>query len=163
MANSKNECLVVNTQATSVVPDSVFLAHYGCRVLVRLPFVKGIGHADESVKFIDDHTVLTDEKSYVPLLESKGFDVVMLPRPKLKYETYVNSLMINGVVYVPIFGRPSDQKALAVYRSMGFEKVIGLRSDTLSNRGMGSLHCITMTYPKVPMSELLHSMGGSLL
>lgn len=163
IANSKNDCLVVNTNATQQVPDQVFEQHYGCQRLVRLKFVKGIGHADESVKFVDDNTVLTDEPSYVEVLERYGFDVVMLPRPRRPYETYVNSLFINGVAYVPVFGQSKDEKALQVYRDMGFQKVIGLNSVELSNNGMGSLHCITMTYPKVPLNKLLQSMGGHLL
>lgn len=163
IANSINECLIVNNTATRDIPDSVFVNHYGCQNLVRLPHVKGIGHADESVKFIDDQTVMTDEVRYVEELESHGYQVVMLPRPDRQYETYVNSLIVNGVVYVPIFNEAGDEAALDVYRQQGFEKVIGLNSKTLSNQGLGSLHCITMTYPDVPLSELLYSMGGSLL
>ena len=163
MANSIGECLVVNTNATNKIPDSIFRDHYGCKTLVRLPFVKGIGHADESVKFIDDKTVLTDERSYKPILERYGFDVKMLPRPVRDYETYVNSLMVNGVVYVPIFGQSGDDKALQVYRDLGFSKVIGLNSVRLSNDGLGSLHCITMTYPPVEMSDLMATMGGYIL
>lgn len=163
IANSKNECLIVNKRATQQIPNSIFRDHYGCKVLTRLPHVKGIGHADESVKFIDDQTVLTDEKSYVSLLEDKGYTVVMLPRPDREYETYVNSLIVNGVVYVPVFNEKNDEKALDVYRQFGFNKVIGLNSTKLSNEGMGSLHCITMTYPQVPLNELVHALGGSLL
>lgn len=163
MANSKNECLIVNKQATSIIPDSIFEKHYGCNKLVRLPHVKGIGHADESVKFIDDDTVFTDEPSYVKQLKDNGFDVVMLPRPEREYETYVNSLIVNGTVFVPIFDEKKDESALQIYRDAGFKEVIGVNSSTLSNNGLGSLHCITMTYPDVPMNELLKSMGGSLL
>lgn len=163
MANDKNQCLVINTKATAKVPDSVLEEHYGCKDLTRLPHVKGIGHADESVKFIDTNTVLTDEESYVPTLESKGFKVVRLPRPDRKYETYVNSLIVNGVVYVPIFNEFYDEEALQVYRDLGFKKVIGLDSVQLSNTGLGSLHCITMTYPEGPINRVLHSIGGQLL
>lgn len=163
IANSNNECLVVNKEATADIPDSIFEDHYGCQKLIRLAHVKGIGHADESVKFINDTTVLTDEKSYVNQLKKAGFDVVMLPRPKREYETYVNSLIVNGVVFVPVFGHGTDKDALKVYEDAGFETVIGLDSKTLSNSGMGSLHCITMTYPPVEMQELLKSMGGFLL
>lgn len=163
MANSKNECLIVNKEATKIIPDSIFEDHYGCKKLVRLPHVKGIGHADESVKFVNDTTVLTDEPSYVKQLEDNGFDVVMLPRPNNAMETYVNALIVNGTVFVPIFNQDNDETALQVYRNAGFDTVIGINSSELSNDGMGSLHCITMTYPKVSLNELLKSMGGSLL
>jgi len=52
---------------------------------------------------------------------------------------------------------------LQVYQDAGFENVIGLDSKTLSNRGMGSIHCITMTYPPVSINELLDFMGAELL
>jgi hypothetical protein len=163
VANSINQCLVVNTSNTDRIPDSVFLEHYGCQDLLRLPFLRGIGHADEVVKFVDDHTVLTDEPRYKDLLEQNGYRVVMLPRAQRKYETYVNSLFINGTAYVPIFGQPTDAEALEVYRQQGLAEVIGLDSVRLSNRGMGSIHCITMTYPPVDFNELMKSMGGWVL
>lgn len=163
IANAKNDCLVVNKNQTKQIPDSIFKRHYGCDRLVRLPYVKGIGHADESVKFVDNNTVLTDEESYVSLLEAHGFNVLRLPRPRGSYETYVNSLIVNGVIYVPIFDEKNDEKALDVYRSLGFDKVIGLNSEKLSNGGKGSLHCITMTYPDVPLTELLESLGATAL
>lgn len=163
IANAQNECLIVNKQATSIIPDSIFKDHYGCEKLIRLPHIKGIGHADESVKFVDDNTVLTDAKQYKPILEQAGYSVKMLPRPKNQYETYVNSLLINGVIYVPIFGQKTDKKALEVYESFGFDKVIGINSSTLSNTGAGSLHCITMTYPKVGFDEVISQLGASEL
>ncbi len=163
IANAKNECLIVNKTATAKMPDSIFKDHYGCKVLTRLPHVKGIGHADESVKFIDDKTVLTDEVSYIPLLEDRGYKVIQLPRPNRHYETYVNSLLINGTIYVPIFDEEGDEQALQIYRDLGFDKVIGINTQVLSNQGLGSLHCITMGYPPVEMSELLNSMGGAIL
>ncbi len=162
IANSKNECLIVNKTATKKIPDSVFLNHYGCEVLTRLPHVKGIGHADESVKFVSDDTVITDEPSYIPLLEEKGYNVVQIPRPQNQYETYVNSLIINGKVFVPIFNQSKDAEVLQIYRDLGYE-AYGFDSRGLSNRGLGSLHCITMTYPDVPMDELLTSMGGMVI
>jgi agmatine/peptidylarginine deiminase len=126
---------------------------YGCLKTIRLPYIRGIGHVDETLKFMDDTTILTDEKRYKETLEDHGFTVHMLPRADKRYETYANSLLINGTVFVPIFGEKNDKKALDIYRSFGL-KVFGINSSILSNRGKGSLHCITMTYPKVPFVEL---------
>ena len=164
VANALGDCLVVNTDAANKIPDDIFSDHYGCQRLTRLPYIRGIGHADETVKFLDEKTVITDESRYVDILKDKGFEVAMLPRAQNMYETYVNSLFINGTVYVPIFGHvEDDQQALQVYQDAGFENVIGLDSKTLSNRGMGSIHCITMTYPPVSINELLDFMGAELL
>ena len=160
MANAKGDCLVVNKTETAGIPDSIFEDHYGCRRLIRLPHVKGIGHADESVKFVSDNVVLTDTASYVSTLENAGFTVKMLPRPQTELETYVNSLIVNDTVYVPIFNQSKDEAALDVYRNLGYDRVIGIPSVTLSNQGAGSLHCITMTYPDVPFAELLQALDG---
>ncbi|MEM7645781.1 MAG: agmatine deiminase family protein, partial [Pseudomonadota bacterium] len=163
VANSRGDCLVVNKSATAQIPDSIFEDHYGCKDLTRLAYVKGIGHADESVKYVDDDTVLTDEPSYIPQLKAKGYKVHLLPRAKKKYETYVNSLYVNGVLYVPVFGQATDAEALKVYREAGFDKIIDLNSEFLSNHGAGSIHCITMTYPPVPLEKLVSKMGGKLV
>lgn len=162
MATSRGDCVIINNELVYNIPTAVFEKMYGCKQLLRLPHVKGIGHADESVKFMDDFNVITDEPSYVKPLEDAGFSVHMMPRPNNHYENYVNALITNGTIYVPIFGQKNDQKALDLYRSFGY-KVYGINTSTLSNKGLGSLHCITMTYPKVPFNELLGILNGAEL
>ena len=76
---------------------------------------------NDPISLGEDNTVLTDEESYVSILEAAGFDVIRLPRPDRDYETYVNSLIVNGIVYVPIFDESNDEKALQVYRDLGFK------------------------------------------
>jgi len=93
------------------------------------------------------------------VLQGKGFTVHMLPKPSGPYETYVNSLIMNDQVIVPVFGRSTDAQALAVYQSLGL-KASGADSKALSNQGQGSVHCITMTYPKVPAAALLKALGA---
>lgn len=155
MANSLGDCLVINTQETQAVPNQVFTTMYGCSRLLRLPYVKGIGHADESVKFVTNNHVLTDAPEYRVLLEKEGFKVTMLPRPNRDMETYVNSLIINGTVWLPVFRQQNDKQAIKVYEDLGL-KVIALDSSPLSNMGAGSIHCITMTYPEsVDFNQLL--------
>jgi agmatine/peptidylarginine deiminase len=62
-------------------------------------------------------------------------------------------------VIVPVFGRSTDAQALAVYQSLGL-KASGADSKALSNQGQGSVHCITMTYPKVPAAALMKALGA---
>lgn len=162
VANHLGDCLIVNKTATQKIPDSIFTEKYGCKTLLRLPHIKGIGHADESVKFINDRLVLTDAPEYVPLLEERGFQVMVLPRPRNHYETYVNSLTIGNTVFVPVFDQSTDQKAIEIYQSLGL-RVVDLNTETLSNRGQGSIHCITMTYPPGPYAEFLKMIGGKEL
>lgn len=158
--NSKGDCLIVNKVATQDIPDQIFLEHYGCTNIVRLDHLVGIGHADEVVKFVTDDHVLTDQRAYKKVLEAQGFKVTMLPEAAGEYETYVNSLIIGKKVFVPIFNRGSDTEAIRTYESLGFE-VVALNSSTLSNRGAGSIHCITMTYPKeVTYDKIIDVLAG---
>lgn len=146
-------CVIVNNSRVQRMPDEIFTTHYGCRSLLRLPHERGIGHADETFKFIDERRVLSDSSTHKSLLENAGFEVTLVPRPRNDIETHVNALFVNGTAFVPVFNQPTDSVALQIYRDMGFNAV-GINSTTLSNRGRGSLHCITMTYPPTPFQQL---------
>jgi len=153
VTDAKGNCIIVNKLATAFIPDTIFTSLYGCKKVVRFKHLAGIGHADERVKFINDNLVLTDTESYIPELQSLGYDVRLLPKPeKGEFRTYVNSLSINDSLFVPIFNEPNDQLAIEVYRGTG-KKIIPLDSAFLSDRGYGSIHCITMTYPPMPKEE----------
>lgn len=152
--DSKGNCVIVNKYAAQQIPDSVFTNTYGCKNLVRLKHVAGIGHADERVKFINEKIVLTDTESYVPQLSALGYEVRLLPMPQGgEYRTYVNSLSLNEKIFVPVFNENNDDEALSVYRDLGLD-VVPVNSQVLSDYGNGSVHCITMTYPKMDYSEL---------
>jgi hypothetical protein len=159
MANHAGDCIMVNHGAHTQIPDSVFVGQYGCKQMIRMPFVDGIGHIDEHVRFISEKVLVTDLPQYKDILQGKGFTVHMLPKPSGPYETYVNSLIMNDQVIVPVFGRSTDAQALAVYERLGL-RASGADSKALSNQGQGSVHCITMTYPPVPMTNLLKSLGA---
>jgi hypothetical protein len=173
LANSRGDCVVIQNDRVAKMPDDIFEGMYGCKTLIRLPFLQnpknvengnedGIGHVDERVKFVNDTTVLTDRVRYKEIMEKAGFNVIMLPAPTGIYETYVNSLMANGTVYIPVFNEATDAQAVRVYASLGL-KTVPLNSKSLSNDGMGSIHCITMTYPKVPFHELAAAIGGTVI
>lgn len=148
MANKLGDCLLIDKIFVSALPtDAIFKEYYGCKRIFRLPLVKGIGHADESVKFITDKIVVTDTKEYVDILKNAGFDVRIMPRAPGTYETYINALLINGTLFMPSFDAATDETAKKVYESLGL-KVIPLNSRFLS-QGQGSIHCITMNYPPV--------------
>lgn len=170
MANARGDCLVVNRRKaypggmsdTGAIPDDIFKSKYGCKTLTRFKHLKGIGHIDEVVKFMSDDVVVTDTVEYKATLEKAGFTVLMLPEPHRNYETYVNSLIINDVVYVPIFGESGDQKALDTYAQLGF-KVVGIQSQELATQGQGGIHCITMNYPAVPLANILRSLEAHVV
>ena len=160
MANRNGLCIMVNHGYHTSIPDNTFVGQYGCDRMLRLPFVDGIGHIDEHVRYINDTTVVTDIASYKPLLERAGLTVHMMPKPTGAYETHVNSLILGNKVIMPAYGGATDEAAMAVYRGLGLEPVAA-PSNSLSNRGQGSVHCITMTYPAVPAPELMKALGAS--
>lgn len=138
-------CFLIDANTGSRLPDSVLRNSYGCQSITRLPFVDGIGHVDERVKIVADNIALTDTQSYVSYLKNRGFTVYLLPKPQLYDATYVNSLQINGTIFLPIFKISMDKEAIQVYKNLGF-KVVPIDGREII-KGRGSIHCITMTYP----------------
>lgn len=159
MVNDEGVCVMVDNDRAESIPDSIFTNTYGCKKLIRLPFEKGIGHVDESVRFITSKIILTDSPTYAARFRQEGLDVRMLPRPQREYETYVNALLVNGTAFVPVYNQRNQQEALDVYKAAGV-KVVPIETSSLSNNGLGSIHCITMTYPKIPFKQLLDMIGG---
>lgn len=146
-ADANGNCFLVNAGTAEKLPDNVLTKIYGCKSITRLPFKAGIGHIDERIKIISNSVVLTDTADYKTIFEKKGYTVYMLPRAQGQYETYMNSLLINGTLFLPVFNESNDQVAIDAYKQFGF-KVIPLNSKNLS-AGRGSIHCITMTYPEL--------------
>jgi agmatine deiminase len=79
----------------------------------------------------------------LPWIEAKYYDEERLPA------TYANFLIINGAVLVPTYNDKNDEKALTIMKEL-FPKreIIGIDCSTLIKQH-GSLHCVTMQYPKV--------------
>lgn len=159
MANDLGHCILVNNRSHSKIPDTIFETMYGCKKIQRLKHLSGIGHIDEHVRFVSQDTVLSDLPEYKTELEAAGLKVIMLPRPQNELETYVNSLIVNGVAIVPTYGQSTDKTALDIYSQAGF-KAVSADSSSLSNDGEGSVHCITMTYPPVPFAKMLKTLGA---
>jgi agmatine deiminase len=86
----------------------------------------------------------------------KSFKLVPLPWVSPKYDdkerlpaTYANFLIINKAVLVPTYKDKNDEKALEILQEL-FPKreIIGIDCSTLIKQH-GSLHCVTMQYPKI--------------
>jgi len=61
--------------------------------------------------------------------------------------SYANFYLANGVAIVPLFGVPSDTRALAVLRELlPGREVVGIRSEYLV-LGLGSVHCLSQQEP----------------
>lgn len=147
IANHLGDCFVVVSGETKKITDDMFRALFGCRDVGRLPHRGGIGHVDERAQFVNANTLLTDEKDYEREFMARGFRTSRLPRPRDWRETYVNSLLVNGVAFVPQFGHVTDAEALEVYRAHGF-RVVGVPARTVARKGNGLIHCMTKSYPQ---------------
>jgi agmatine deiminase len=88
-------------------------------------------------------------------LAEAGLDVVTLPSPGLVERdsemvpaSYMNFVIGNAVVIVPLYGAPLDEAAVAVVQALFPDrKAVGLRADHLLTGG-GSFHCISQQVPK---------------
>lgn len=132
------------------------------------------GHIDDTVRFVNEDTVLTvveDDKcddNYKPLqanlkalnkmrlLNGKQLNVVELPMPDVViYEdqvlpaSYANFYIANKYVIVPIFNSDKDDKALQIIAECFKDReVVGIDSTDII-WGLGSFHCLSQQEPMV--------------
>ena len=128
-------------------------------------------HIDTLARFCDEKTIMyvecndkTDEhyealhamkKELEALQASHDFKLVALPMTSpLHYDderlpsTYANFLFVNGAVIVPTYGVKEDAEALEIFRkTFPNKEIVGVDCSVLV-RQHGSLHCVTMNFPK---------------
>ncbi|MDR0836463.1 MAG: agmatine deiminase family protein [Tannerella sp.] len=132
-------------------------------------------HIDTLARFCDEHTIAyvkcTDEadEHYEELkameeelktfqtLDGKPYKLIPLPMADEIFDeeeeiqlpaTYANFLIINGAVIVPFYNSPKDKMAEDILQKVFPDrKIIGIDCNALLKQH-GSLHCITMQYPK---------------
>jgi hypothetical protein len=157
IADHEGNCFVVDSSRLFGLDPQDVKDNYGCNHLELLPFRAGIGDVDEVIKPMPGKKMLTNEPSYVSRLQELGYEVLMLPDLQERYRTYVNALVVGNKVFMPSFGVPQDTDAAKVYQSLGYE-VIPIRTNTLSDSYLGSVHCQTMAYPKMDVEKLLSNL-----
>ncbi|MCC6641887.1 MAG: agmatine deiminase family protein [Deltaproteobacteria bacterium] len=130
------------------------------------------GHIDDLARFVDAGTVVTVveedpfDANHARLAENlrrlrsfrdqdgKPLTVATLPMPPpLLVEgqrcpaSYANFYLANGVALVPVFGAPSDARALAILRDLlPGRQIAGIPSADLVF-GLGAMHCMTQQEP----------------
>lgn len=133
------------------------------------------GHIDDLSRFVNETTIVTvmpsttSHHDYAPLAENlrrlqeatsargKKFDVLPLPMPapldfdgELLPASYANFYIANGLVLVPIFQDPNDERALGMLR----ELFPGRRVEGVDCRAIvsqyGAIHCISQQLPAAP-------------
>lgn len=131
-------------------------------------------HIDTLARFCDEKTIcyvkcedpedvhyqdlkkMEEELQQFRTAAGEPYKLVALPMADAVYSsegrrmsaTYANFLFINGSVLVPLYGRPSDLKALAIFHEIfPGQQITGVDCLPLIEQN-GSLHCITMQIPK---------------
>jgi agmatine deiminase len=125
------------------------------------------GHIDTIARFIDSTRVVysgmnSDHPDRVALInlhdqlsaiaQRRNWQIYALPTPKyfslldnrLLPATYANFLICNRCIFMPTYGLPEDDVALALMRDLCPDySIIGIRCEALLEQH-GSLHCATM-------------------
>ena len=136
------------------------------------------GHVDDVARFVDPSTVVcareTDPQDpNFGLLEDnfrrlqkatdgrgRPLDVVPMPMPghvgsshERLPASYVNFYIGNGVVLVPTFGHPNDDRALSILQELFPDRrVAGIRCEPLA-QGLGAIHCVTQQQPATAVRQ----------
>lgn len=157
-ADEDGRCFVVESIRLYQNTDETLTNAYGCKGVVRLKWLTGIGDVDEVIKILPNKQILTNRTEYVDQLQELGYQVSMLPSIS-NYRTYANSIIIGENLFMPSYGVKSDDAAIQVYERFGY-KVIPVDSETVSTRGNGSVHCATMMYPDIDLRELMSELNA---
>ena len=88
-------------------------------------------------------------------LDGKPYELLLLPMADAVYEngerlpaTYANFLIINGAVLLPTYNSPKDEIAKQqLQKAFPNRKIVGINCLPLIKQH-GSLHCVTMQFPK---------------
>lgn len=129
----------------------------------------GIHHIDMHMKMLDEETILVGRYpvnisdyqqieatvEYLrTLMNSYGrpYRIIRIPMPadaagryppQSYYLTYVNAVIINRSILVPVYGLPSDAEALQIWReAMPGYRILGFDCNAIIPQS-GAIHCIT--------------------
>jgi agmatine deiminase len=169
---SSNLILSENNTITEAQIDTIKKRYMGIEPYIKmttLPY-DGIHHIDMHMKLLDEETLLVGEYptgvADGPQIEANlsyilnnyrsvygtPFRVVRIPMPPDEtgkyppysdYLTYTNSIILNNLVLVPIYGLSQDNQALEIYRdAMPGYKVVGINMRNVIPAS-GAIHCIT--------------------
>ncbi len=102
---------------------------------------------EQNIKFLES---CTDAKGRL-------IEVVRMPQPSLWLEgdrriscSYVNYYLANGAVFVPLFGDPMDEQALAIFHALYPDReIVDMPECAAIFYGGGGIHCITQQQPAI--------------
>jgi agmatine/peptidylarginine deiminase len=174
--------------------EQYFLDYFGVHKVIVTPHLinDGTGHIDMFVKLINDSTIIVGEyenqsagypgnydicNQVASQLanETNGagrpFNIVRMPMPSynngITY-TYINSLIVNNKVLVPIYGFSTDtdfandDSVLALYETiMPGVDAVGFDCNQIISAN-GAIHCIAMKVPALPETIACGNLMGDI-
>jgi len=158
--------------------DSLMLAYSGLEQFIVLQRIniEYTGHIDLWTKILNDTLVMVGEyESGHPnynLLndnadsiarcvnrEGQSYRIVRIPMPWSTSDappSYLNSLIVNNKVLVPLYNEPEDDTALFVYQqALPGHEIIGIDCSSMAGWG-GAIHCITIQIPSPYFIHIRH-------
>lgn len=162
--------------------DSMMLAYNGLEqfVVVQKINIEYTGHIDLWTKCLSDtlimvgeyapghanHELLKQHAAYFESLtnrEGRPYRVVRIPMPwstSSAPPSYLNSLIVNNKVLVPLWNKAEDDTALVIYgQAMPDHQIVGIDCSDMSGSG-GAIHCITMQAPSARFVHVKHDPLG---
>ncbi len=163
-----------NPERTIADIEQIVRDWFGIERLILFPALEGevTGHSDMAVKFVDAGTVLVADVvaghpwkanfdriaarlAVTPSIGGAPYRVVRVPAartPKGRghFWSYVNSLTVNKTAILPLFNPREDERAIEIYRSVGFEHVVGI---DFRDFPLGSVHCQSKEIPAGVLGE----------
>ena len=122
-------------------------------------------HIDTLARFVNKNTIVymkcydENDEHFIALnkmeaeLKKTNFNLIPLPLPKAIYyekerlpATYVNFLIINNALLLPIYDDENDQKVIDIFKNIfPNREIIAINSNSLIKQH-GSIHCVTKEY-----------------
>ncbi len=118
-----------------------------------IAYVKCDDETDEHYEALK--TMENELKSFTPLGVGGSYNFIPLPMADAVYfegerlpATYANFLILNNAVLLPTYNSPKDKTAAEqLKKAFPDREIIGIDCNALIKQH-GSLHCVTMQYPK---------------
>lgn len=115
---------------------------------------------DENDEHYEELYRMEKELQAFKTLEGKSYNLIALPMADEVYEdderlpaTYANFLIINGAVLLPTYNSPKDEIAKQqLQKAFPDREIVSIDCMALIKQH-GSLHCITMQYPKSSIDQ----------
>lgn len=114
-------------------------------------------YSDENDEHFADFQAMENQLKALRTLEDKPYQLLRLPFPEAIYDngvrlpaTYANFVILNHSVLCPTYAQPyRDGQAMSqLQKAFPGRKIIGIDARTVI-RQHGSLHCLTMQFPKI--------------